>query len=91
MTTKLHGWNLTTSRLNLLTHSQSSRDDIDVASSNSTEEISVVEGTQPSVARRTSSKIKNNQKDLEKLFPQTCFKKEGGCDISRSRELSNLS
>ena len=33
--------------------SESSRDDIEVASPNSTEETSVVEGEQPSVARRT--------------------------------------
>ena len=71
--------------------SENSRDDIDVASPNSTEETSIVEGEQPSVATRTSSRNKNNQKDLEKLFLQTCLKKEGGCDISRSSELSNLS
>ena len=59
---------------------------------NFTEETSVVEGEQPSVATRTSSRNKkNNQKDVEKLFLQTCLKKEGGCDISRSSELSNLS
>ena len=69
--------------------SESSRDDIDVASPNSTEETSVVEGEQPSVATRTSSRIKNNQKDLEKLLLQSCLKKEGGCDISS--ELINLS
>ena len=71
--------------------SESSRDNIDVASSNSIEETSVVEREQPSVATRTSSRKKNNQKALEKLFLQTCLKKEGGCDISRSGELSNLS
>ena len=38
--------------------SESSRDDIDVASPNATEETSVVEGEQPSVATRTSSRIK---------------------------------
>ena len=38
--------------------SESSRDDIDVASLNSTEETSVVEGEQPSVATRTSSRNK---------------------------------
>ena len=70
--------------------SESSRDDIEVASPNSTEETSVVEGEQTSVATRTSSKIKNNQKDLEKLFLQTCLKKEGGCDISRSCELGEV-
>ena len=71
--------------------SESSRDDIDVASPNSTEETSVVEGEQPSVATRTSSGNKKTAKDLEKLFLQICLKKEGGCDISRSSELSNLS
>ena len=71
--------------------SESSRDDIDVASPNPTEETSVVEGKQSSLATRTSSRKKNNQKDLEKLFLQTCLKKEGGCDISRSSEFSNLS
>ena len=38
--------------------SESRRDEIDVASPNSTEEISVVEGEQPSVATRTSSRNK---------------------------------
>ena len=71
--------------------SESSRDDIDVALPNSTEKTSVVEGEQHSVATRTSSRIKKNQKDLEKLFLQTCLKKEAGCDLSRSGELSNLS
>ena len=36
--------------------SESSRDDIEAASPNSTEETSVVEGEQPSVATRTSSR-----------------------------------
>ena len=56
--------------------SESSRDDIDVASSNSTEKPSVVEEEQPSVVTRTSSRNKKKQKDLEKLFLQTCLKKE---------------
>ena len=56
--------------------SESSRDDIDVASSNSIEETSVVEGEQPSVATRTSSRNeKNNQKDLGKPFLQTCLQR----------------
>ena len=38
--------------------SESSRDDIDVASPNSTEETSVIEVKQPSVAPRTSSRNK---------------------------------
>ena len=38
--------------------SESSRDDIDVASPNSTEETSVVKGEQPSLATRTSSRNK---------------------------------
>ena len=38
--------------------SESSGDDIDVASPNSTEETSVIEGEQPSVATRTSSRNK---------------------------------
>ena len=38
--------------------SESSRDDIDVASTNSTEETSVVQRQQPSVATRTSSRNK---------------------------------
>ena len=44
--------------------SESSRDDIDVASPNSTEETSVVEGEQTSVATRTSSR---NKKQTEKF------------------------
>ena len=70
--------------------SESSRDKIEVASPNSTKETSVVEEEQLPAATRTSSK-KNNQKDLEKPFLQTCLKKEGGCDISRNCELSNFS
>ena len=44
--------------------SESSRDDIGVASPNSTEETSVVEGGQPSVATRTSSR---NKKQSERF------------------------
>ena len=58
--------------------SESSRDDIKVALPKSTEETSLVEAEQPSMATRTSSRKKNNQKDLENLFRQTCLKKEGG-------------
>ena len=43
---------------------ESRRDDIDVASPNSTEETSVVEGEQPSVATRTSSR---NEKQPERF------------------------
>ena len=44
--------------------SESSRDDIDVASPNSTEEISVFEGEQPSVATRTSSRNKKTTRKI---------------------------
>ena len=71
--------------------SESSRDDIDVASLISTEVTSVVEGNNLQWPRELQAKIQNNQKDLEKLFLQICSKKLGGCDISRSGELSNLS
>ncbi|XP_075255277.1 uncharacterized protein LOC142347998 [Convolutriloba macropyga] len=53
--------------------SESSRDKIVVASPNSTEENSVNEGEQPSLA--TSRYKKDNRKDLEKLLVQTCLKK----------------
>ena len=55
--------------------SKSSRDDIDVASPNSTEKTSVVEGNNLQWPRELQAEIKNNQKDLEKLFLQTCLKK----------------
>ena len=42
--------------------SESNRDEIEVASPNFTEENSVVEGEQPSVATRTSSRNKKNRK-----------------------------
>ena len=71
--------------------SESSRDDIDVASPNSTEETSVVEGEQPSVATRTSSRNKKQPERFGETIPTNLLKKEGGCDISRSSELSNLS
>ena len=66
-------------------------DDIDVASPNSTEEFSVVEGEQPSVATRTPSRNKNQQERIGEAIPKNLLKKEGGCDISRSGELNNLS
>ena len=70
--------------------SESSRDDIDVASPNSTEETSVVEGEQPSLATRTSTRNKKQPERFGEAFLTNLFKKEGGCDISRSGELSNL-
>ena len=41
-------------------HSESSRDDIEVASPNSTEDTPVNEGEQPSVATRNKPENKNN-------------------------------
>ena len=70
--------------------SESSREDIDVASPNSTEETSVVEGEQPSVATRTSSRNKKQPERFGEAIPTNLLKKEGGCDISRGSELSNL-
>ena len=70
--------------------SESSRDNIDVASTNSTEETSVVEGEQPSVATRTSSRNKKQPERFGEAIPTNLRKKEGGHDISRSGELSNL-
>ena len=58
--------------------SESSRDDIDVASPNSTEETSVVEGEQLSVAPRTSSR---NVKKKPERFGETILTnllKKGG-------------
>ena len=49
--------------------SESSRDDIDVASPNSTEESSVVEGEQPSVATRTSSRNKKPPERFGEAIP----------------------
>ena len=71
--------------------SESSRDDIDVASPNFTEETSVFEGEQPSVATRTSSRNKKQPQRFGEAISTFCFKKEVGCDISRSSELSNSS
>ena len=71
--------------------SESSRDDIDMASPNSTEETSVVEGEQPSVATRTSSRNEKQPERFGKAIPTNLLKKEGGFGISRSDELSNLS
>ena len=70
---------------------ESSRDDIDVASPNCTEETSVVEVEQPSVASRTSSRNKKQPERFGEAILTKLLKKEGGCDISRSGELSNLS
>ena len=57
--------------------SESSRDDIKVASPNSTEETSVVEGEQPSVATRTSSRNKNQPESFGEAFPTNLLKKGG--------------
>ena len=57
----------------------------------STDETSVVEGEQPSVARRTSSRNKKQTERFGEAIPTNLLKKEGRCDISRSGELSNLS
>ena len=70
--------------------SESSRDDIEVASPNFTEEASVVEGEQPSVATRISSRNKKQRDRFGEAIPTNLLKKGGGCDISRSRELSEL-
>ena len=70
--------------------SESSRDDIDVASpNNSTEESSVVEREQPSVATRTSSRNKKQPERFGDAIPTNLLKNL--LDISRSGELSNLS
>ena len=57
--------------------SKSSRDDIDVASPNSTEETSVVEGEQPSVATRTSSRNKKQPERIGEAIPTNLLKKGG--------------
>ena len=67
--------------------SESSRDDIEVASPNSTEETSVVEGEQPSAATRTSKRNTKQPESFVEAVPTNLLKKEGGCDISRSGEL----
>ena len=56
-----------------------------MASPNSTEENSVNEGEQPSLA--TSRYKKDNRKDLEKLLVQTCLKKR---EVVMYREDQNL-
>ena len=55
--------------------SESSRDDIDVASPNSTEETSVVEGEQLSVATRTSSRNKKQPERFGEAIPTNLLKK----------------
>ena len=71
--------------------SASSRDEIDVASPNCTEETSVVEGEQTLLATRTSSRNKKQQRRFGEAIAKNLLKNEGECDISRSGELSNLS
>ena len=48
--------------------SESGRDNIDVASPNSTEETSVVEGEQPSVATRASSRNKKTTREIWRSY-----------------------
>ena len=57
--------------------SESSRDDIDVASPSSTEETSGVEGEQPSVATKTSSRNKKQPERFGEAIPTNFFKKGG--------------
>ena len=57
--------------------SESSRHDIDVASPNSNEETSVVEGEQSSVARRTSSRNKKQTERFGEAIPTNLPKKGG--------------
>ena len=57
--------------------SESSRDDIDMASPNSTEKTSVVEGEQPSVATRTSSRNKKQPERFGEAIPTNLLKKGG--------------
>ena len=57
--------------------SESSRDDIDMASPNSTEKISVVEGEQTSVATRTSSRNKKQPERFGEAIPTNLLKKGG--------------
>ena len=35
---------------------------------------------EPPEPSRTSTRNKNSPNDLENLYPQTCLRKEGGCD-----------
>ena len=55
--------------------SESSRDEIDVASPNSAEETSAVEGEQPSVATRTSSRNKKQPERFGEAVPTNLLKK----------------
>ena len=57
--------------------SESSGDDIDVASPNCTEETSVVEGEQPSVATRTSRRNKKQPESFGEAIPTNLLKKGG--------------
>ena len=57
--------------------SERSRDDIDVASPNSTEETSVVEGEQPSVATRISNRNKKQPERFGEAIPTNLLKKGG--------------
>ena len=64
--------------------SESSRNDIEVASTDSTAKTSVVEGEQTSVATRTSSRNKKQPERFGEAIPKNLLKKEGGCDISNT-------
>ena len=68
--------------------SESSRDDMDVASPNSTEENSVDEGEQPSVATRTSTRNKTKQQRFGEAIPTNLLKKRREDVIYR--EVANL-
>ena len=56
---------------------ESSRDDIDVASPNSNDETSAVEGEQPSVVTRTSSRNKKQLERFGEAIPTNLLKKGG--------------
>ena len=58
--------------------SESSRDDVDVASPNSTEKSQYLKRNNLQWPRELQAEIKNNQKDLEKPFLHTGLKKKGG-------------
>ena len=55
--------------------SENSRVNIDVVSNDSNDDTSVTEGEQSSGNKRTSTRNKNSQKDLEKQFLKTCKKR----------------
>ena len=57
---------------------ESSTDDIEVSSPSSTEETSVVEGEQPSVATRTSSRNKKQLERFGEAIPTSLLKDVGG-------------